>query len=74
MPAKRTVRIPSIGRGCRVSVAACACDHDVLPVVELATRNALAIAAGHCFVIFLRDGFPVNILVAVTSWPLPATT
>jgi hypothetical protein len=27
-PAKRTVRIPSIGRGCRVAVAACACDHD----------------------------------------------
>jgi adenosine/AMP kinase len=39
----------------------------VVPVVELATRNALAIAAGHCFVIFLRDGFPVNILVAVTT-------
>jgi hypothetical protein len=27
-PAKRTIRIPSIGRGCRVQVAACACDHD----------------------------------------------
>ena len=27
-------------------------------LVELATRTALAIAAGHCFVIFLRDGFP----------------
>ena len=31
-------------------------------LVELATRNALAIAAGHSFVIFMRDGFPVNVL------------
>lgn len=27
-------------------------------LVELATRTALAIAAGHSFVIFLREGFP----------------
>ena len=38
-------------------------------LVELATRNALAIAAGHCFVIFLRDGFPVNILNPVKAVP-----
>ena len=38
-------------------------------MVELATRNALAIAAGHCFVIFLRDGFPVNILNPVKAVP-----
>jgi adenosine/AMP kinase len=31
-------------------------------LVELATRNALAIGAGHSFVVFLRDGFPVNVL------------
>ena len=36
-------------------------------LVELATRNALAIAAGHCFVIFLRDGSPVNILNPVKA-------
>lgn len=29
---------------------------------ELATRTALAIAAGHHFVIYLRDGFPINVL------------
>jgi adenosine/AMP kinase len=33
-----------------------------LELVELAVRNALAIGAGHSFVIFLRDGFPVNVL------------
>jgi uncharacterized protein len=38
-------------------------------LVELATRNALAIAAGHCFVILLRGGFPVNILNPVKAVP-----
>jgi uncharacterized protein len=31
-------------------------------LLELATRNALAIAAGHSFIVFLREGFPVNVL------------
>jgi adenosine/AMP kinase len=40
----------------------------VVPVVELATRNGQATAAGRRFVIFVvREGFPVNILVAVTT-------
>ena len=38
-------------------------------LVELATRAALAIAAGHSFVIFLRDGFPVNVLNPVKAVP-----
>jgi uncharacterized protein len=38
-------------------------------LVELATRNALAIAAGHSFVIFLREGFPVNVLNPVKAVP-----
>jgi uncharacterized protein len=29
---------------------------------QLAVENALAIGAGHCFVVFLRDGYPVNVL------------
>jgi hypothetical protein len=32
---------------------------------ELARRNALAISAGHTFIIFIEKGFPVNILNAV---------
>ena len=36
-------------------------------LVELAVRNALAIGAGHSFVVFLREGFPVNVLNAVKS-------
>jgi adenosine/AMP kinase len=31
-------------------------------LVELAGRAALSIGAGHAFVIFLRQGFPVNVL------------
>ncbi|MGV0814737.1 adenosine-specific kinase [Mycolicibacterium boenickei] len=38
-------------------------------LVELAVRNALAIAAGHTFVIFLRDGFPVNVLNPIKGVP-----
>jgi len=36
-------------------------------LVSLAQKNALAIGAGHSFVIFLEGGFPVNILNAVKS-------
>lgn len=38
-------------------------------LVELATRNALAIGAGHSFIVFLRDGFPVNVLNPLKQVP-----
>jgi adenosine/AMP kinase len=38
-------------------------------LVELATQNALSIGAGHSFVLFVRDGFPVNILNQVKMVP-----
>lgn len=38
-------------------------------LVELATRNAMAIGAGHSFIVFLRDGFPVNVLNPVKLVP-----
>jgi len=38
-------------------------------LVELAVRNAAAIGAGHSFVIFLRNGFPVSVLNAVKAVP-----
>lgn len=38
-------------------------------LVELAVRNALAIAAGHTFVVFLREGYPVNVLDRVRQVP-----
>jgi adenosine/AMP kinase len=38
-------------------------------LVELAGRAALAIGAGHSFVVFLRGGFPVNVLNALKLVP-----
>ena len=38
-------------------------------LVELATRNVLAIGAGHSFVVFMREGVPVNVLNQVKQVP-----
>ena len=39
-------------------------------LVELAERNAMAISAGHSFIIILRDGiYPINVLNAVKMVP-----
>ena len=38
-------------------------------LVELAVRNALAIGAGHSFIVFLREGYPVNVLNQVKQVP-----
>ncbi len=36
-------------------------------LIELAKKNALALSAGHCFIIFMKDMFPVNVLNAVKN-------
>jgi adenosine/AMP kinase len=38
-------------------------------LVDLAVRHALAVGAGHSFVVFLREGFPVNVLNQVKAVP-----
>jgi uncharacterized protein len=38
-------------------------------LVELAVRNVLAIGAGHSFLVFLREGYPVNVLNQVKQVP-----
>jgi len=38
-------------------------------LVELATKNALALSAGHAFIIFLGNAFPINVLNAVKMTP-----
>ena len=38
-------------------------------LVDLATRAAQAVAAGHAFVVFLREGYPVNVLNQVKAVP-----
>lgn len=39
-------------------------------MIELARRNALALSAGHCFIVFLGEGFfPINVLNAIKNVP-----
>ncbi len=38
-------------------------------LIDLAQKNAMAIGAGHSFIIFMKDGFPINILNTVKSVP-----
>ena len=41
-----------------------------LAMIELAQKNALAISAGHSFIVFLAEGFyPVNVLNAIQGVP-----
>lgn len=35
----------------------------------LAERNALALAAGHSFILFMRDAYPINVLNAIKMVP-----
>jgi uncharacterized protein len=41
-------------------------DHEL---VGLAEQNAGAIGAGHCFVVLLREGYPVNVLNPIKAVP-----
>ena len=39
-------------------------------MIELAKKNALALSAGHCFILFLGQGyFPINVLNVVKNVP-----
>ena len=38
-------------------------------LVDLAARNALTVACGHTFLIFLGNAYPVNVLAAVRQVP-----
>jgi uncharacterized protein len=38
-------------------------------LIDLAVRNAQSIGAGHSFIVFLREGFPVNVLGHVKRVP-----
>ena len=46
------------------------CSGTEAAMIELAQRNAQNIGAGHCFVVFLGEGyFPINVLNAVKAVP-----
>ncbi|MBI4427518.1 MAG: adenosine-specific kinase [Ignavibacteriales bacterium] len=38
-------------------------------LIDLAKKNAKALSCGHCFILFLENGFPVNVLNAVKGLP-----
>ena len=38
-------------------------------MIELARNNAARLAAGHCFIVFLKNCYPVNVLNAVKAVP-----
>jgi adenosine/AMP kinase len=59
--------------GAKFGIAFCEASGDCLvrlegndrDLVELANKNALALGAGHSFIIFMRDCYPINVLNAV---------
>jgi adenosine/AMP kinase len=63
--------------GIKFGIAFCEASGDCLirlsgndkEMTELAKKNAIAIGAGHTFIIFLKDAFPINILGAVRNMP-----
>ena len=38
-------------------------------LIELAKKNALKLGCGHCFILFLKDGYPINVLNALKMVP-----
>lgn len=38
-------------------------------LAELAKRNALALSAGHCFIIFMENAYPINLLPTLKKVP-----
>lgn len=38
-------------------------------LIGLAKANALALSCGHCFILFMENGFPVNILNTIKAIP-----
>ncbi|HTR80014.1 MAG TPA: adenosine-specific kinase [Bacteroidota bacterium] len=38
-------------------------------LIKLAQKNAAALSCGHCFILFMENGFPVNVLNAIKNIP-----
>jgi len=38
-------------------------------MLELAQKNALALSAGHSFIVFMKDMFPINVLNTIKNVP-----
>ena len=38
-------------------------------LIELARENAFTLSCGHCFILFMENGFPINILNSIKNVP-----
>ncbi len=38
-------------------------------LIDLAKKNAYALSAGHSFILFMKDAFPINVLNAIKNVP-----
>jgi adenosine/AMP kinase len=38
-------------------------------LIEMAKKYAMSLSCGHCFILFLENGFPINILNALKALP-----
>ena len=38
-------------------------------LIELAKKNAMTLSCGHCFILLMENGFPVNVLNAIKNLP-----
>jgi adenosine/AMP kinase len=38
-------------------------------LIELAKKNAMALSAGHTFIVFIENAFPINVLQAIKQVP-----
>jgi len=67
------VNVPGAKFGLAFSEASGACkvrcEGNDVSLKELASKNALAIACGHSFIIFIKDAYPVNVLNALKNIP-----
>jgi adenosine/AMP kinase len=63
--------------GVKFGLAFCEASHERLirsagtddDLIELAKNNAMAIGAGHSFIIMMKDCFPINVLNAIKAVP-----
>ncbi|NLJ49986.1 MAG: hypothetical protein GX428_10465 [Candidatus Atribacteria bacterium] len=45
------------------------CEGNDVDLIDLAAKNALKLGCGHSFILFLKDGYPINILNAIKMVP-----
>ncbi len=69
--------VSNVGGGIRFGLAFCEASGPRLvrhtgndeELIQLAVDNAQKLGAGHCFVLFMQDGFPINILNNIKTVP-----